>query len=350
MSRDRNFLGEFLTQQRGQQQQAAQAPQQAIQQSPIVEDENQGLIQALKTPAKKVAGVVPLPELSSREALAKSLLAQANDRNAHPLARGISAFFGAKTLQDIGAERGRTQEALAKADAEKRRLEREEDLAFKEREIGVKEEGVDVQRERIEAERQERAATKERQEKLDAINEEERLRKADIAARRLELDEQAAQNTIDEKTFKREQAKIDEEAAIVEEEAAAENSITLIETLLEHPGLDAAVGGTSIFPTRPGSDAADFEARFDQIKGEAFLSAFQKLKGGGTITETEGKKAESALARMQLSQSEKEFKSAAKEFKTTIEDGVNRKKAQAKKKGLTVEAPEFEGFKIRGKK
>jgi hypothetical protein len=125
--RDRNFLAEFLARQ----QQQPQQPQQAFQQpTQIVDDENRQLISALQSQPSRVQGTVPLPELNTREALARNLLQQANDRNAHPIARGIAAYFSSKELQDIGAEKGRTQEAIAKAEAEKERLQREEDMSL----------------------------------------------------------------------------------------------------------------------------------------------------------------------------------------------------------------------------
>ena len=138
--RDRNFLAEFLARQ----QQPIQTQQAFQQPTQIVDDENRQLISALQSQPSRIQGTVPLPELSTREALAKNLLEQANDRNAHPLARGIAAYFGSKELQDIGAEKGRTQEAIAAAEAEKERLQREEDIA-------LKREGLDIQRQTAEA-------------------------------------------------------------------------------------------------------------------------------------------------------------------------------------------------------
>ena len=41
----------------------------------------------------------------------------------------------------------------------------------------------------------------------------------------------------------------------------------------------------------PGTDYADFAALWNQLNGQVFLQAFQKLKGGGTITEVEGEQA-----------------------------------------------------------
>jgi hypothetical protein len=72
-------------------------------------------------------------------------LGTANDRNAHPLARGIAAFFGTKALQDTGAERGRTEQAIAKAEAETKRLQREQDVSLKREGLDIQRQGVDNQ-------------------------------------------------------------------------------------------------------------------------------------------------------------------------------------------------------------
>ena len=91
-----------------------------------------------------------------------------------------------------------------------------------------------------------------------------------------------------------------------------------------HPGFEESVGAGlgGLKKYIPGTDAADFHARMDQIKGGQFLQAFESLKGGGQITEIEGKKATDAIARMQTAQSEKEFVAAAREFQHNLELGV----------------------------
>ena len=97
-----------------------------------------------------------------------------------------------------------------------------------------------------------------------------------------------------------------------------------------HPGFSNVVGATLLPGLRfvPGTDAADFQSKFDQVKGGAFLQAFETLKGGGSITNLEGEKGTSALNRMSLAQSEKEFVNAAREFQGIIRKGVERAKVR----------------------
>lgn len=108
-------------------------------------------------------------------------------------------------------------------------------------------------------------------------------------------------------------------------------AIQLVDDLIKHKGFEKAVGTSSLNPLNkiPGTDANDFNIRLDQIKGKQFLQAFETLKGGGQITEIEGKKATDAISRMNPSASEEEFKKAAQEFKEVIMKGIERAKNKA---------------------
>ena len=98
-----------------------------------------------------------------------------------------------------------------------------------------------------------------------------------------------------------------------------------------HPGFNDTVGTLWSVVARniPGTDAADFTSRFDQVKGASFLEAFESLKGGGAITEKEGTKATAARNRMSLAQSEDEFVKAALEYRDIVAKGVERAQAKA---------------------
>lgn len=125
----------------------------------------------------------------------------------------------------------------------------------------------------------------------------------------------------------------------------ANNSLSLIDQMVgsedgskkEHPGFQSAVGlrvpGLGMIP---GSDTSNFNTLLDQVKGGAFLEAFNSLKGGGQITEVEGKKATDAITRMSNAQSEKEFRAAAREYQNIIKLGVQR----AEKKTGKYSGPE----------
>jgi hypothetical protein len=107
-----------------------------------------------------------------------------------------------------------------------------------------------------------------------------------------------------------------------------------------HPGFENAVGTTWLPGARfvPGTNAADFMSRFDQIKGSSFLEAFESLKGGGSITEKEGAKATDAINRMSTSQSEKEFMAAARDLQEVIRKGVANAQTRASRSGAAAPA------------
>lgn len=114
----------------------------------------------------------------------------------------------------------------------------------------------------------------------------------------------------------------------------------LIEGSKPHPGFENAVGATWLPGARfiPGTDAAGFMSRFDQIKGASFLEAFESLKGGGAITEKEGAKATEAINRMSTSTDEKEFIRAALDLQDVIRKGVQNAQTRAARAGGVVPA------------
>lgn len=134
-----------------------------------------------------------------------------------------------------------------------------------------------------------------------------------------------------QQTAASEQAKLNVEAqaALPSVTANAEQTTQLIDDLLKSPGLPYAVGASSVLPIIPGTAAADFNTRLEQIQGKQFLQAFESLKGGGQITEIEGKKATDAIARMSRAQTEEEFIKSANEFKGVVNTALERAKKKA---------------------
>ena len=96
-----------------------------------------------------------------------------------------------------------------------------------------------------------------------------------------------------------------------------------IDNLLSLEGLDQIVGvkgiATAALETL-GLGALLPQAQvargvLDKIKGGVFLNAFESLKGGGQITELEGKKAEEAGARLLTTQKPEDFRAALAELR-----------------------------------
>lgn len=107
----------------------------------------------------------------------------------------------------------------------------------------------------------------------------------------------------------------------------ADQSITLIDQMIEHPGRETATGKSSTWDPRnymAGTDATDFNVMAKQLEGKAFLEAFESLKGGGQITEVEGQRATEAIARLNKAQSDEAYKAALLELRGILEKGKQR--------------------------
>jgi hypothetical protein len=118
--------------------------------------------------------------------------------------------------------------------------------------------------------------------------------------------------------------------------ANAEQTLQVIKSLKEDPYRERATGLSSVFNAIPATGGFDYAQKLEQLKGRTFLEAFQALKGGGAITELEGKKAEAAIARLNPGQSEKSFLEALNELEQIVGAGIER----AKQKAGQISAPQ----------
>jgi hypothetical protein len=101
----------------------------------------------------------------------------------------------------------------------------------------------------------------------------------------------------------------------------AGNGLTAVEADPALPGILGLIEGRLPAKTQA---QANLMAKYEQITGRAFLEAFETLKGGGQITETEGIKATQALGRLQRTQSPKVFKESLYEFSDIVRQGLAR--------------------------
>jgi hypothetical protein len=109
--------------------------------------------------------------------------------------------------------------------------------------------------------------------------------------------------------------------------ANAQDSLAVLDKAINHPGRETATGVSGSVDPRnylPGTDAKNFRVVLDQIKGQAFMQAYQNLRGGGQITEVEGKKATDAIARLDTAQSDKEFVTALTDLRSVMQRGYDR--------------------------
>ena len=124
----------------------------------------------------------------------------------------------------------------------------------------------------------------------------------------------------------------------------AEETIATVNDLLTHPGFSDVIGVPNVITgiwSPPGTDARDFKSKYKQILGQQFLSAYDKLRGGGQISNTEGAAAQEAIAAMRDPYiSEAEFKRNAKIFTDTIKRGINRSRAEVGLEPAYADVPE----------
>ncbi|TNC74156.1 hypothetical protein [Rubellimicrobium roseum] len=97
--------------------------------------------------------------------------------------------------------------------------------------------------------------------------------------------------------------------------ASVQSMIGTIDGILNDPAMGWSTGMWSWTQALPGTPMRRFGARARQLEGQAFLQAFESLKGGGAITETEGLKATQAIGRLDTAQSEADYRDALSELR-----------------------------------
>lgn len=119
----------------------------------------------------------------------------------------------------------------------------------------------------------------------------------------------------------------------VEQNAA--QTLDVLERMKTHPGREGSTGYIQgALPSRT-SDQIDFQSLVDQTQGQAFLQAFQMLKGAGQITEIEGAKATQAISRLGNQRlSDADYLKAISDLEEVINAGTARARVQAASGGV----------------
>jgi hypothetical protein len=122
-----------------------------------------------------------------------------------------------------------------------------------------------------------------------------------------------------------------------------------VKQLLAHPGRSEATGYGSLLPdvaftNRRGKGFIDL---FNQAQGGAFLDGYEMLKGGGSVTEIEGQKAQQARNRMTRAATEEDFNAAAKDFVDAVDAGYAKLEAKARGSGVGTGAAAPSGWSLK---
>jgi hypothetical protein len=104
----------------------------------------------------------------------------------------------------------------------------------------------------------------------------------------------------------------------------AEQSIALIDGILANPALGEVTGFVQgRLPARTQAQQ-NLNTQLEQLRGQAFMQAFDSLRGAGQITEREGAAATAAIARLDQRQSEEAYRLALQELRNLVDIGRRR--------------------------
>lgn len=106
--------------------------------------------------------------------------------------------------------------------------------------------------------------------------------------------------------------------------AAAQSSLELINSVLESDSLESVTGMFQGRLPAMSQSGTDLVTRIEQLQGQAFLQAFESLKGGGSITEVEGQAATNAIARLNRAQSAEAFREGLRDLQNIYQRAVER--------------------------
>ena len=115
-------------------------------------------------------------------------------------------------------------------------------------------------------------------------------------------------------------------------EQAADIALKAIDLVVnDDAGLNEQFGQWGALPrnmwVQGGSPMGNWLANFEQARGQAFLQAREMLKGGGQITDFEGRRAEAAYSRMDAaarSGDKPTFLGAASDFREAVQIGLDK--------------------------
>lgn len=116
--------------------------------------------------------------------------------------------------------------------------------------------------------------------------------------------------------------------------ATEQNATAVLNTMKDistHPGLDKTIGNpdvlNKVLQAIPMGDRRDFKAKYDQLKGQEFLTAYNQLRGSGGISEKEGIEATKAIAALNdTGISPKEFKKNMWIFEDAVKTGIDNQR------------------------
>ena len=112
--------------------------------------------------------------------------------------------------------------------------------------------------------------------------------------------------------------------------------VSTIDGILNDPALNTATGMLSFTQAIPGTPQYRVGTRIRQLGGQAFLQAFDMLRGAGQITEIEGQKATEAVGRLDSAQSPADYRAALTELRNLLVTAQSRPQGWASQQGAAA--------------
>jgi hypothetical protein len=106
--------------------------------------------------------------------------------------------------------------------------------------------------------------------------------------------------------------------------AQADETLSFIDEVRNHPGLEQGTGMSSVFNVVPGTSGYDFQNRVNQLLSGGFLTAIDQLRGMGALSNAEGQTATRAISRMDTATSKEEFIAALDDYERVVKAGRER--------------------------
>ncbi|KAA0697416.1 hypothetical protein DTW90_18470 [Neorhizobium sp. P12A] len=174
----------------------------------------------------------------------------------------------------------------------------------------------------------------------DGFHAENRLEKVDLGTSWLIKDTTTGETQLVPKDVKGEaQAKavgtetgkntVDATTTLPQVQDAGNQMLATIDSLSSDPYLPNMLGPVNSRKMNLSSESERVQSKMDQINGQAFLQAYNTLRGGGQITEVEGAKATAAMGRLNTAQSVQDYQQALKELRDIVVQGINRARQKA---------------------
>jgi len=147
-----------------------------------------------------------------------------------------------------------------------------------------------------------------------------------------DLERVKIQQQIDTLNAKKTEALEVKEKKKTEAVTTTQQTLESVNELLNAPGLDSAVGGTSAFYTIPGGESADFETALDSFIGNLTLENMGKMSG--VLSDSDIKMIQNASSGLSIKMSETAFKKRLQKIKSRLEEKLSKQGG-----GTTTVAP-----------